>query len=457
MSLRAFRPVFITMMAILMGLVVWTESVKAGVFNPETATLENGLEIVVITNRRAPVVSHMVWYKVGAMDEPQGQSGLAHVLEHLMFKGTSRFPDGEFSRIISRNGGEENAFTSSDFTAYFQNVAKDRLDMVMGLEADRMTGLVLTPSVVEPELSVVLEERRTRVDNDPASQLRERAGAMMFLNHPYRRPIIGWEQEIADLDMDEILAFYRDWYAPNNAVLVVAGDVTLDDVLPLAQKHYGPIPAAELPDRINFAEPAPLTERRVTLSDPRVRQPSVSRSYHAPSYLHGETDQSYPLQVAARILGGGTTSRLYRELVIDQGLAIAAGAFYDPSRRGPSEFVVYASPRPGVSLAALERAMDEVLEEFSTDGPSEDETARAKKALQANAVYARDSLSAGAYVLGEAMVIGRPVDDVESWPERIEAVNTGAITEAMRSVLDKRGAVTALLSSVRNDEAEAIQ
>lgn len=430
---------------------------SAAVFNPESAALDNGLTVVVVNNDRAPVVTHMVWYRVGAMDEPQGQSGIAHLLEHLMFKGTEKFPTGVFSKTVSRNGGEENAFTSRDYTAYFQNVAKDRLALVMELEADRMTGLVLAADALEREIDVVLEERRERIDNNPSAQLSERAAAMMFLNHPYRRPIIGWEREIAELTGDQVMAFYQEWYAPNNAVLVVAGDVTMADVLPLAEQYYGSIDAVELPERRMIIEPAPLTDRRIAFRDPRVRQPNWSRRYHAPSYGFGNSDLADPLQLVTNLLGGDATSWLYRRLVVEEGVAVSAGAWYDPSRRGPGELVVYASPSDDVSVDALEAAVDAVLSEFITDGPDNEELARSKARLMANAVYARDSLSSGAYVLGEALAIGRTVHDIESWPERIDAVTLTAVRDAARIVLQGRGTVTARLLPASASSGTAIQ
>ncbi len=219
---------------------------EAGVFDPETFTLDNGLKVVVVTNRRAPIVTHMIWYRVGAADEAPGESGLAHFLEHLMFKGTKNTEPGEFTRIVAENGGVQNAFTSYDYTAYFQTVARDRLEIMMRYEADRMTNLQLTDEIVDPERQVVLEERRSRVGNNPSSQLWEQANATLFLNHPYRVPVIGWEHEIKQLSTEGALAFYRKWYAPNNAVLVVAGDVTAEDVRPLAEKYYGPIAPADI-------------------------------------------------------------------------------------------------------------------------------------------------------------------------------------------------------------------
>jgi len=451
----AFNPRrFAVLGAMLIAAMLWSSfPARSAVFNPETFTLNNGMRVVVVPNHRVPVVTHMVWYRVGAMDESPGRSGIAHLLEHLMFKGTKTRESGEFSRLVARNGGRENAFTSSDYTGYFQTVAKDRLALMMELEADRMRNLVVNAEQVEPERLVVLEERRQRVDNRPQSILAEHIDAALFLNHPYQRPIIGWEHEIRGLTPDDIAAFYRRWYAPNNAILVVAGDVTAAEVRPLAEKFYGVIPAEALPPRVTATEPPQRAARRIALRDARVRQPSISRSYLALSYMFGDTEHAYALQVLAEALGGTATTRLYRQLVVEQGLAISAGAWYGAMARGPSRFVVYASPRPGVSMAALETAIDTILDNIVEDGLTQDEVDRATARMRASAVYARDSLRTGARILGEALVVGLSVEDVESWPGRISAVTVDDVAAAARHVFDLDRSVTAELLTEPADEA----
>ena len=319
-------------------------SAGAGVFNPQTFTLKNGMAVVVIPNHRVPVVTHMVWYKVGSADEPPGKSGTAHFLEHLMFKGTRKLASGEFSRILARNGGRENAFTSQDYTGYFQSISVDRLEMVMEMEADRMTNLVFDAKKVEPERQVIFEERRNRTGNNPSALLAEYVNATLFLNHPYRRPIIGWEHEVRGLTIADLMSFYRRWYVPNNAILVVAGDITAEKLRPLAEKTYGRIPAAPALTRARPGEPPHRTARRVTLKDPRVRQPSWSRTFLAPSYTEGATENAYALQVLAEILGGAT-GPLYRSLVVEQKLAGPRAPFSSPTGwvRAPSGF----TPAPG--------------------------------------------------------------------------------------------------------------
>lgn len=417
----------------------------ARIFDPEVFTLDNGMTVVVVSNRRAPIVTHMIWYNVGAADEAPGESGLAHFLEHLMFKGTKNLEPGEFSRIVAENGGQENAFTSWDFTAYFQSVARDRLEIVMRHEADRMTNLVLTDEIVLPEREVVREERRSRVDNDPASQLSEIARASLFLNHPYRIPVIGWDHEIMELNTENALAFYRRWYAPNNATLIIAGDVDAEDVRPLAKKYYGVIPAGEIPTRQRVAEPPQNAERRVVLKSPQVRHPSLSIRYLAPSYRLSEAGEPYALQVLSEILGGGATSRLYSSLVVEQGLASSAGGDYGGDAYDLSTFDFYVSPRPGVEIDKAEMALRAEIATLLEKGVSAQEVAEAKKRLAAGAIFARDSLGAAPRIIGRALATGRGIEELEAWPERIGAVTQGEVNAAAKAVFLDKNSVTSVL------------
>ena len=418
---------------------------QARVFEPESFTLDNGLQVVVVTNRRAPIVNHMVWYKVGAADEEPGKSGLAHFVEHLLFKGTKNAGPGEFSDLIARNGGRENAFTSYDYTGYFQTIASDRLELMMKYEADRMANLVLTDEVVLPEREVILEERRSRVDNEPGAQLSEMARAALFMNHPYGISIIGWEHEMRQLTTEDALAFYRRWYAPNNAVVVISGDVSLEEVRPLAEKHYGALERRAVPERLRPQEPAQLAPRRVVLKSPRVRQPSFSISYLAPSYNRGEEGEAYALEVLSEILGGGTVSRLYLSLVVEQGLAASAGSSFGGDDLDLSTFTFYGSPRPGTDLALVEAALRKEIDKLLKDGVTAEEVAEAKERLQSAAVFARDSVSTPSRVLGAALVVGQTIEDVEAWPERIGAVTAEQINAVARAVFDERRSVTAVL------------
>lgn len=425
----------------------------AQVFNPETFTLRNGMQVVVIPNHRVPVVSHMVWYKVGSADEVAGKTGLAHMVEHMMFKGTKTVPAGEFSRLVAQNGGRDNAFTTADYTAFFQNVAVDKLELVMKLESDRMAHLALKDTDFQPERQVVLEERRMRVENSPDSLLAEQMEADLFLNSSYHHPVIGWRTDIEHYKLDDVVAFHQRWYAPNNAVLVVSGDITAAQLKPLAEKYYGSIPARPVPQRVRAEEPPPVAARTVELRDPDVHQPSWSRDYLAASYHQGDTQDAYPLQVLAELLGDGATSRLYKSLVVEQNLAADASADYDPASLGYSQFGVYATPRPGVGMEDLQRAVVAQLQAVAQKGVTDEEVARAKQRLRASVAYARDSFHTGARVLGQALTTGESVADVEAWPQRIEAVTTEQVNKAARDVLRDERSVTGLLLPAGPGEA----
>lgn len=429
-------------------LLVSGQQTEAAVFNPETFTLANGMQVVVITNRRAPVVTHHVWYRIGSADSPLGKSGLPHFHEHLMFKATETLDSGEFSKEVARNGGNDNAFTGQDYTGYFQTIAKDRLELVMRMEADRMTNLILGEDEVLRERDVVLEERSMRVDNDPSSRFAEQMNAAQFLHHPYRMPVIGWRHEIEDYSREDSLEFYRTWYAPNNAILLVAGDIDAAELKPLAERYYGVIPAREIPDRTRVKEPPQSAARDLVMTDPRVNQPTLMRSYLAPSFNSGETQYAYPLDILAEILGGTSTSRLYRALVIEQKIATSAGAFYRGSALDLATFRLYGSPVPGVTLEELETAIDAELQRLKDEPITDEEVSRATKRLVSEAVYARDSLSGAVRSFGIALTTGRTVDDVEAWPERIAAVTADQINAAADYVLNLDNSVTGQLKPV---------
>jgi zinc protease len=424
-------------------------------FGAEGFTLANGLEVVVIPNHRAPIVTQMVWYKVGGADEPRGTSGIAHFLEHLMFKGTKTMQAGAFSRLVAQNGGRENAFTTEDYTAFYQTVAADRLEMVMKLEADRMNGLVLNDAVVLPERDVILEERRMRIDNDPASLLAEQINAALYLHHPYRIPTIGWESEMEKLSTADAVAFYERWYHPNNAILVVSGDADPGEVRRLAERYYGPIPAAALPPRERVAEPPHVAATRLESRSDRVAQPQWSRSYLAPSYTGGETRYAYPLQVLTEILGGGATSRLHRSLVTERKLALDVGAFYSPGGRDSGRFGFYATPRSGISVTEIESAIDAEVAAILAKGVDASEVERATRRMVAAEIYARDGVSGPARIFGAALATGRRIADVEAWPDRIAKVTAEEVDAAARFVLKPETSVTGILLPTGNVSAAA--
>jgi zinc protease len=409
-------------------------------------TLGNGLEVVVVPDHRAPVVTHMIWYKVGAADETPGKSGLAHFLEHLMFKGTAQNPGNRFSSAVAAIGGQENAFTSNDYTGFFERVPREHLKEMMAFEADRITGLVLTDEVVRPELDVVLEEQNMRVANNPNSRLAEQMDAALYLNHPYGRPVIGWRIEIERLNREDALAFYRRFYTPNNAIVVVAGDVTADEVKTDAEATYGKIAVrAEVAPRVRPKEPVQEAPRTVTLADPRVEQPSVSRVYLAPSRTTAKPGESEALEVLAHILGSGANSRLYRRLVVEQGVAINAGAYYSGTALDYGKFGVYVAPAPGKSLPEVEAALDTVLVDITERGVTADELETTRNRLIADAVYAQDNQATLARWYGAALTTGETVDMVRDWPQAIRAVTADAVLKAARSWLNSRASVTGYL------------
>ena len=432
--------------AIAIWMIVGSGPVTAS--GPEVShfKLANGLEVVVIPDHRTPVITHMLWYRVGSADETPGKSGLAHFLEHLLFKGTKKNPQGLFSKTIATIGGNENAFTSSDYTGYFQRVTRDRLKLMMEFESDRMTGLVLTDDVVKPELQVVLEEQNMRVANKPGARLGEQMEAALYLNHPSGRPIIGWRHEIEALTRDDAIEFYRRFYTPNNAILVVAGDVKVDEVKALANETYGKVPrVTEVKPRVRPREPVQEAPRTVTLADPRVTQPSVQRYYLVPSYATGRPGEGEALEVLAHILGRGSNSRLYQELVIGKGLAINAGGGYYGTALDQTRLNVSATPTPKTTLEQLEAGIDAVIAGVIERGVTEDELERSKNRLIADAVYAQDSQSMLARWYGTALTTGLTVEQVKTWPDRLRAVTAEDVRNAARQWLDKRRSVTGYL------------
>lgn len=412
-------------------------------------TLKNGMEVVVIEDHRAPVVTHMVWYKIGRADEAPGHSGIAHFFEHLMFKGTKEVASGAFSAIVAKHGGTDNAFTSNDYTAYFQRVAVDRLDLMMTMEADRMVNLNMSEDEVKTEREVILEERNQRVDSDPGSLMQEQMGAAQFMNHPYGIPVIGWRHEIAALSRDDALNFYRAYYAPNNAILVVAGDVDPQAVLAMAEKHYGPLPTSDkIKPRIRPAEPPQLAERRMTMVDQRVAQPYVLRSYLAPERNAGDQKQAAALTVLAELLGGsGTTSVFARALQFDTQMAVYSSAFYDGTSVDPDTFGMVVVPAQGVTLAQAESAMDGVLAKFMTDGVNPTDLARIKTQIKASEIYAKDSAGGLARTYGEALSVGLTVQDVQDWPTILQSVTAEDVMAAAKQVLTRNNAVTGYLTN----------
>lgn len=409
-------------------------------------TLDNGMEVVVIEDHRAPAVTQMVWYRAGSADEPPGMSGVAHFLEHLLFKGTETLEPGEFSATVARHGGTDNAFTSYDYTAYFQRIAADRLGLVMEMEADRMANLRLSDDDIATERDVILEERNQRVENSPAALFRERMGATQYLNHPYGAPIIGWRHEMEALDRAAAVDFYSTYYAPNNAILIVAGDADPEEVRALAEKHYGRIPAnPDLPERIRPQEPPQLAERRLILRDPRVSQPYVARSYLAPERDSGAQREAAALTLLAALLGNGQTSVLNEALQFEQSIAVQVGAWYSGMSLDDASLDFVVVPAPGVTLAEAEAALGEVLTGFLETGPDPEHLERIKSQLRAQEIYERDDVTALAQRYGRALTQGLTVADVQAWPDILQEITDEEIMDAARNVLDRERSVTGYL------------
>ncbi|MEX0370103.1 MAG: M16 family metallopeptidase [Tateyamaria sp.] len=416
-------------------------------------TLDNGMQVVVVEDHRAPVLQHMVWYKAGSADEPVGSSGVAHFLEHLLFKATDTLADGELSATVAANGGTDNAFTSFDYTAYFQRVAADRLELMMQMEADRMRNINFTAENVATERDVILEERNQRTDSNPRALFSEQINAAQYLNHRYGVPIIGWRHEMETLDMADALGFYDTYYYPNNAILVVSGDVTPDEVRRLAEKHYGQIPAnPDLPERVRAEEPPQTAERRLVYRDARVAQEYVSRSYLAPERDPGDQEMAAALTLLSEVLGGGQTSYLTEKLQFEQQKAVFSGAFYRGMSLDDTTFNVVVVPVPGVSLEEAEAAMDATLQQFLEDGVDQEQLDRIKYQLRAGQIYDRDNVDRVARNYGAALSIGLTVEDVQAWPDVLQAVTADDIMNAARMVLNTDASVTGWLTRPASEE-----
>lgn len=416
-------------------------------FGAVSWTLPNGLRVVLAENRRAPVAAHYLFASAGAGEDPHGKSGVAHFLEHMMFKGSPNIPTGAFSRTVAREGGQDNAFTSRDVTAYYQIVEASRLPLMMRMEADRLARPLMPAAEVDSERNVVLEERRQRTDAVPRGRFREAFDAAMWGPQHWRgRPLIGWEDEIRAITRRDMVDFHHIRYAPSNCVLVVAGDVREADLRGWADEFYAPIPNRPRPGRDRAPPPAAAPEARLIRQDPGVREASFLQSFAAPSATWtapgGEAGLADPLEVLAHILGGGPGSRLHRALV-ESGLAVNAGASYDGDVVGVGALSVYATPRPGVTTARIEEVVAATLATLVQEGVTEDQLRRAIRQQTAGALLALDGLGAAPRMLGGALAIGLPIETVEHWPARIAAVTQAQVNAAARVVLAEPKIATA--------------
>jgi zinc protease len=411
----------------------------------ETFTLSNGMEVIVIPNHRVPAVSHMLWFRIGAADDPPGKSGLAHYHEHMMFQGTSKLKPGEYADVIARHGGQQNAFTGSDVTSYYVNIAKSELPMAMELEADRIRGLKPSDEGAEKEKQVIIEERRSRVENNPEALLSEQMNAALFRHHPYRVPVIGWMHEMEKLSKDDVLKFHRTWYHPNNALLIVSGDITAAELRPLAEKYYGNLPRKAVPERRWTAEPPQNAPRQVTLYHTNVKQPLWGRSYMAPSLAYGDKSQAMPLFVLSQLLGGGKTSHLYRTLVVEQKLASSVDVDYSGFSLGPAQFSITIVPETGVAMQTLEKAVDKEIAGVQNALLAAKDLQRAKTLLRAESTFARDGLTSMARIMGWIRMAGLDKDYFQRWPELIDAVTLDQVNASAKTTLKIEQSVTGWL------------
>lgn len=436
-------------------------SAQAKVFNAETFTLDNGLEVIIIPNDRAPVVTSMVWYKVGAADEPHGLSGMAHYFEHLMFKGTETLAPGEFSRIVKKLGGNDNAFTSQDYTAYFQTIAVEHLDEMLKMEADRMVNLKVPEEHFVSEKKVVLEERRQRTENDPKGLFYEQMRSALFINHPYGTPVIGWMNEIKEYEWDDVKTFYDQWYAPNNAIIVISGDVTAASTKPLIEKHFGNLEAKTLPKRIRPEVPKAIGETEMVLKHASIHQPSFVKMFIAPSF-HQNSIDALALQVLEQILNGGATTRLYKSLVVEQKKAVSVGFSYNGSALDNGTITLYGTPVPEGTPHDLSHDIQQEIIKLQKNGITETELKDAKQKLIDGTIFERDSLSGPAMIIGRARTTGSTLDDIENWPDMINAVTAKQVQQVATRYLDLenpwlRPAITGYLHPEEKKDAGDVQ
>lgn len=410
-------------------------------------TLENGLQIVVKEDHRAPVLTSQIWYKIGASDEPDGITGISHMLEHMMFKGTQNLAPGEFSKRVAKVGATENAFTSQDYTAYFQTVEKSHLRTMLSLEAERMGSLKLKDEELQKERQVVLEERRMRTEDNPNARLYERFNALAYDASPYRRPVIGWQSDIEGYQLSELQNWYDRWYAPNNATLVVVGDVTPEQVKQVAQETIGKVPARAHDAKPKLPQVIPVGEKRLIMHDERTKVPMLMMGYAVPSLLTAEDKaDGYALAVLAEILDGGDSARLSREWVRGQQKLSSASADYDLYARLSTQFTLSAVPADGVSLEEAEKALQASIAKVIAQGISKEELARVQAGIEANRVFEADSTFYQAMKLGESATIGLELAELEAYPERIRAVTADqVISAAKRWLVSDRLSVAYLL------------
>ena len=425
-------------------LIILLSKISFAGFKPKHHILDNGLEIVVIENNKVPAIAHSIWYKVGSADEPNGKSGIAHFLEHLLFKGTEKLKPGEFSQIIAKNGGKENAFTSKNYTGYFQLIHKSKLELVMSLEADRMKNIKIIKKEFESERTVVLEERYSRVDNNPSALLSEQINASLFMNHPYRKPIIGWEHEIKNLSLEDVMSFYEKYYAPNNAIIVICGDANINEVIKIAKKYFGPIKPSKIEERLWTSEPTQHAPRGITLKSENTAIPVFRRHYLAPTYTKSKKE-ALTLEVFTEIFGNPSTGMLFEEFVKNKKIATTASAYYYPDGFGDTSYTIQIVPKEGIALNEIEFHLDMYLNEISKKVISKDELEKVKKRLINEIIFAQDSLYMGMRIFGSSLSTGYSLKDVTNWPNDIQNVSMKDLQNILSKIFDTNKSVTGYL------------
>ena len=421
-------------------------NLKSKLFDAKQFKLKNGLQVIVIENSRAPVVSQMIWYNVGSIDEKFGKSGLAHFLEHLMFKGTKKYPSGYYSKYISKNGGTENAFTSFDYTAYYQIVPTEHLEKIVELEADRMTNLTLTDEQVETEKKVILEERYQRIDSKPSAILDESIRKSLFPNHTYGTPIIGWEHEIKALTIDDVRKFYNDYYNPKNAILILSGDVSLKKAKEYSEKYFGKIKVKNQINinRIKLNDPVLRTNIRINYDDENVKQKIWKRSFKTSSYKES-IKNGIALDLGLKILTGGSTSILYRELVEKKKLVSSIGGYYQGMSRDKATVNFYAIPNENVEISNLEKQIYEIMKQSVVNGITEDRFILQKKKYEHESIYLRDSIFQPAQIVGEALSVGIALEEIERWDEFLNEITIDDVKNELKKFIKNNNYVTGLL------------
>jgi len=428
----------------LLFIFIFFSKISFAEFKPQHHVLDNGLEIVVLKNNRVPAVAHSIWYKVGSADEPNGKSGIAHFLEHLLFKGTDKLQPGEFSQIVAINGGKENAFTSKNYTGYFQLIHKSKLELIMSLEADRMKNIKITEDEFENEKTVVLEERYSRVDNNPSALLSEQINAALYMNHPYRKPIIGWEHEIKSLSLDDVTKFYKKYYAPNNAIIVICGDISLDEVVNIAKKYFGSIKPSKIEKRLWTDEPTQHALRKVVLNSKNTAIPVFKRHYLAPTYTKSKKE-SLTLEVFSEIFGNPATGMLFEEFVKNKKLATSASAYYYPDGFGHTSFVISIIPKKNISLENIENYLDIYLSKISKQSFDKKELQKIKKRLVNDAIFAQDSLYMGMRIFGSSLTTGYSLKEITNWPKDILKVSINDLESTVPKIFNNKSSVTGYL------------